>query len=55
MRPEIGRKSDIEHVRVKIVRDYLIFYESTTDVLYILSVWDSRQDPNKLKIKKASR
>lgn len=26
-RPNIGRKTEIENVRVKIVREYLIFYE----------------------------
>ncbi|HEY6503807.1 MAG TPA: type II toxin-antitoxin system RelE/ParE family toxin [Chitinophagaceae bacterium] len=25
--PHIGRRTDIENVRVKLVRDYLIFYE----------------------------
>ena len=54
IKPEIGRKSDIENVRIKIVRDYLIFYETTKDILYVLSVWDNRQDPNKLNLKKAS-
>jgi len=55
LRPEIGKKTDIENVRIKIIRDYLIFYESSSDKIYILSIWDSRQDPNSLKIKKASR
>jgi addiction module RelE/StbE family toxin len=50
IRPEIGKKTDIENVRIKIVRDYLIFYELTPDFINILSTWDSRQDPNKLKI-----
>ena len=55
LRPEIGKKTDIENVRIKIIRDYLIFYESSSDKIYILSIWDSRQDPNSLIIKKASR
>ncbi|GEJ46266.1 type II toxin-antitoxin system RelE/ParE family toxin [Chryseobacterium sp. ON_d1] len=36
--PTIGRKTDIEKVRVKIVRDYLIFYEFSNSELIILSV-----------------
>ncbi len=52
-KPKIGRLTDIEDVRLKVVRDYLIFYEFDDEYLYILSIWDSRQDPNKLKIKGA--
>jgi plasmid stabilization system protein ParE len=54
-RPWVGRKTDIEHVRVKIVKDYLIFYEVIDDTLYVLSIWDSRQNPDKLEIKGSSR
>ncbi len=48
--PEIGRKTDIPNVRVKIVRDYLIFYEIQNESLHILAFWDSRQNPQKLKL-----
>jgi plasmid stabilization system protein ParE len=47
--PEIGRKTDIPNVRIKIVRDYLIFYEIQDESLHILTFWDSRQNPKKLK------
>lgn len=49
--PYLGRASDIEGVRVKIVRDYLLFYEVTKSSIEILTVWDSRQDPDELKIR----
>ena len=42
--PSIGRKTDFANVRVKIVRDYLIFYEVTPKAIYILSIWDGRRD-----------
>ncbi len=45
--PTIGRKTDIERVRVKIVRDYLIFYEFSSSELIILSVWDGRRENKK--------
>ena len=48
--PSIGRKSDIEGVRIKIVRDYLLFYEVTEQSIEILTVWDSRQDPEGFEI-----
>lgn len=49
--PYIGRLSDIEGVRIKIVRDYLLFYEVTDSTIEILTVWDSRQDPDELEIR----
>lgn len=42
--PTIGRKTDVQNVRVKIVRDYLIFYEFSDAELIILSVWDGRRN-----------
>lgn len=44
--PNIGRRTSIENVRVKLVRDYLIFYEEVNTAIYILSVWDNRRDPD---------
>lgn len=45
--PKIGRSTDIENVRVKLVRNYLIFYEEAADAIFILSIWDSRRNPEK--------
>ncbi len=42
--PSIGRKTEFVNVRVKIVRDYLLFYEVTPTVIFVLSVWDGRRD-----------
>ena len=36
--PLIGRKTDIADVRVKIIRDYLIFYEITPKSIFVLSI-----------------
>ncbi len=44
--PFIGRKTEIEDVRVKIVRDYLIFYEISPKKIFVLSIWDGRRDPS---------
>jgi addiction module RelE/StbE family toxin len=43
--PNIGRRTDIENVRVKMVRDYLIFYEEQNNQIFILSLWDNRRNP----------
>ena len=49
--PEMGRSTDIENVRQKLVRDYLIFYEVDGEIINILTVWDPRQDPDKLELR----
>jgi plasmid stabilization system protein ParE len=50
-KPNIGRKTEFENIRVKIVREYLIFYETIKKDLVILSVWDGRRDKRSLKIR----
>jgi plasmid stabilization system protein ParE len=47
--PQIGKVTDDSHARIKIVRDYLIIYEETDNQIFILTIWDNRQDPEKLK------
>jgi addiction module RelE/StbE family toxin len=44
--PNIGRSTNMAGVRVKLVRDYLIFYEVNDDRLFILSIWDNRKNPD---------
>lgn len=49
--PTIGRKTDFDkNVRLKIVRDYLLFYEYDSKQVKVLSVWDVNRDENKLEI-----
>lgn len=50
--PEIGVKVDIKNLRNLIQGDFSIFYEIKSDTIEIITVWDSRQDPDKLEIKK---
>ena len=47
--PRIGKPTDMENIRIKIVRDYLVVYEYAKTKIYILAIWDSRQNPEKLK------
>lgn len=49
--PQIGKPSDQSKVRIKIVREYLIIYEESGNKIYILAIWDSRQNPEKLPVK----
>ena len=47
--PYIGRSTDVDSIRIKIVKDYLLIYEVTETSINILSIWDWRQDPSKLE------
>lgn len=47
--PNIGRRTDFGNVRAKVLKDYLIFYEETKTTVNILTVWDTRQHPEKIK------
>ena len=47
--PNIGRMSDIENVRIRVIKNYLLFYQEKNKALQILSIWDNRQNPEKMK------
>jgi plasmid stabilization system protein ParE len=46
--PNIGTPTEFGQVRSKVVRNYQIFYEEIEDTIHILTIWDSRQAPDKL-------
>lgn len=48
--PEIGKATNNENIRFVVVRDYLLFYERNPETIRILRIWDSRQNPDSLKI-----
>ena len=47
--PQIGKLTDDQKARIKVVKDYLLIYENMDDSIIILTIWDSRQDPKKLE------
>ncbi len=48
--PLLGITTDIEGIRVLIRKQYKIFYEVRANEIVVHLVWDTRQDPNKLKL-----
>ena len=49
--PEIGTKTDMESARGLIVDEFILFYETTTEMIIVHTVWDCRQNPDDLRIK----
>ena len=49
--PEIGIKTEFEAVRGLIVDEFILFYEATSEMIIVHTLWDSRQNPTELKIK----
>jgi plasmid stabilization system protein ParE len=47
--PSIGKNTNIENVKRIIARNFFLIYEESETTLTILRIWDSRQDPDKLK------
>ena len=47
--PFIGKETTSERIRIKIIREYLIFYEILETQIHILSIKDGRQNPKKIK------
>ena len=44
-KPEIGKKTELENVRIRIIRDYLLIYEMKENEIIVLSIWDGRRNP----------
>ena len=49
--PEQGKKTNYKNIRIKIVRQYLIYYLIQDQYIEIVRIWDARRDPEKFKIK----
>lgn len=47
--PKIGKQTDIENVRIKIIRDYFMIYEETESEIHVLTIWSSHQNPENLE------
>ena len=48
--PDTGKPTKFPFIRKKIVRDYILYYETTTEYIEILTIWDTRRNPKKFKL-----
>jgi plasmid stabilization system protein ParE len=48
--PDMGSPTKIPGVRIKIVRTFKVFYQANEKSIVILRIWDSRQNPENLKV-----
>ncbi len=46
--PFVGQLTDMQNVRTKVLKDYLIIYEITLNEIVILTIWDCRKNPQDL-------
>ena len=46
--PFIGFRTDIQFVRTLITGHFCIFYEVSNEAIEIITIWDSRQNPENL-------
>ncbi len=49
-RPLLGRPTDIENVRVKLVNRYFVYYEIIDTDLYVLSIRHEKRNPETLDL-----
>ncbi|KJD33101.1 hypothetical protein PK35_09065 [Tamlana nanhaiensis] len=49
--PEIGRPTDIPNVYVKVIQNYLLYFEFIDNTLYILTLRHRSRNPKTLKIR----
>jgi plasmid stabilization system protein ParE len=48
--PKLGKQTDNNLVREIIIREFKIFYSIDETSIYIVRFWDTRQEPEKLKL-----
>ncbi len=48
--PDLGIPTNNPTIKIKIVKEYLIYYQVAADHIKILTVWDSRRNPKKFKL-----
>lgn len=49
--PNIGQAYNLKDTRYILFRDYKIFYAYTKDTITVLRIWDTRRNPEELRIK----
>ena len=47
--PFAGIKTEIIDVRIQIIKDFKIVYRIKENLLEVLAIWNTRQNPKKLK------
>ena len=48
--PLSGRSTEVENVRMVIVRNYKLVYRISKELIEVVTVWDGRRNPSDFKI-----
>jgi len=49
--PSIGRITDVSNVWVKIIQEYLLYYEFNEENIYVLTIRHQKRNPNTRSLK----
>ena len=49
--PDIGRPTDISGLFIKVIQNYLIYYQFDDDAVYILTIRHTSRNPKTLRVK----
>ncbi len=53
--PKIGIATNVDGIRVKFVGYYSLIYEITAKIIYVLRIWDNRQNPLALEYRSKNK
>jgi len=48
--PHLGKRTNFDQVRLKIINNFYLFYKITDKHLVVLSIWDCNQDLKNLNL-----
>lgn len=49
--PNLGIRTELDQIRGLIIKDLILFYEINEDSIIVHTLWDARQNPEKLILK----
>jgi len=48
--PDLGIATNQPYIKIKIVENYSVYYKIASDHIEIITIWDNRRNPKKLKL-----
>lgn len=48
--PDQGKRTNYKNIRIKIVRNYLMYYLLENEYIIVIRIWNAKRDPDKIKL-----